>query len=76
MLTLPPSVRIYVVAEPTGLRKRFDGLSVPVAHSFEADPLCGHLFVFRIGEATRSGSCSGNPCHPQLGLLFLFPPAC
>ncbi|WP_437729341.1 IS66 family insertion sequence element accessory protein TnpB [Sorangium sp. So ce861] len=47
MLTLPPSVRVYVAAEPTDLRKSFDGLSALVAQCFGADPLCGHLFVFR-----------------------------
>lgn len=47
MLTLPPSVRVYVAAEPTDLRKSFDGLSVLVAARFGSDPLCGHLFVFR-----------------------------
>ncbi|AUX45908.1 uncharacterized protein SOCE26_074090 [Sorangium cellulosum] len=47
MLTLPPSVRVYVAAEPTDLCKSFDGLSVLVAQCFGADPLCGHLFVFR-----------------------------
>jgi transposase len=47
MLTLPPSVRVYVAAQPTDLRKSFDGLSALVASSFGQDPLCGHLFVFR-----------------------------
>src|SRR5262249_45720258 len=47
MLTLPPSVRVYVAAEPTDLRKSFDGLSALVAQRFGQDPLCGHLFVFR-----------------------------
>jgi transposase len=47
MLTLPPSVRVYVAAEPTDLRKSFDGLSALVVARFGSDPLCGHLFVFR-----------------------------
>jgi transposase len=47
MLTLPPSVHVYVAAEPTDLRKSFDGLSTRVAEKFGHDPLCGHLFVFR-----------------------------
>ena len=47
MLTLPPSVHVYVAREPTDLRKSFDGLSALVAERFGADPLCGHLFVFR-----------------------------
>jgi transposase len=47
VLTLPPSVRVYVAAQPTDLRKSFDGLSALVACTFGQDPLCGHLFVFR-----------------------------
>jgi transposase len=47
VLTLPPSVRVYVAAQPTDLRKSFDGLSSMVAETFGQDPLCGHLFVFR-----------------------------
>lgn len=55
MLTLPPSVRVYVAAEPTDLRKSFDGLSAQVEQRFGADPLCGHLFVFlnRRGDQVR-----------------------
>jgi transposase len=47
MLTLPPSVHVYLAAEPADMRKSFDGLSAIVAERFGADPLCGHLFVFR-----------------------------
>jgi transposase len=44
---MPSSVRVYVAAQPTDLRKSFDGLSALVAETFGQDPLCGHLFVFR-----------------------------
>jgi transposase len=47
VLTMPPSVRVYLAAQPTDLRKSFDGLSALVAQTFGQDPLCGHLFVFR-----------------------------
>jgi transposase len=47
MMMLPPSVRVYVAADPTDLRKSFDGLSAQVAARFGADPYSGHLFVFR-----------------------------
>lgn len=47
MLTLPPSVHVYLAAEPADMRKSFDGLSALVAERFGRDPLCGHLFVFR-----------------------------
>lgn len=46
MLTLPSSVRIYLAAEPTDLRKGFDGLSAATRHVIKQDPLSGHLFVF------------------------------
>jgi transposase len=46
MLTLPPSVSIYVAAQPVDARKSFDGLSALVEASFGLDPLSGHLFVF------------------------------
>jgi len=47
MLTLPPSVHVYIAAEPTDLRRSFDGLSALVAHGLGHDPLSGHLYVFR-----------------------------
>lgn len=55
MLTLPPSVKIYVAASPVDCRKSFDGLSSMVASTFGADPLSGHLFVFlnRRGDQVR-----------------------
>ena len=55
MLTLPPSVKIYVAASPVDCRKSFDGLSSMVESTFGADPLSGHLFVFlnRRGDQVR-----------------------
>ena len=55
MLTLPPSVRVYVATQPTDVRKSFDGLSAAVASRFGHDPLEGHLFVFwnRRGNQVR-----------------------
>lgn len=53
MLTLSPNVRIYVAAEPTDLRKGFDGLSAATRRVISADPLSGHLFVFLNRRANR-----------------------
>ena len=55
MLTLPPSVRIYIAAEPTDLRKSFAGLSALVEPRFGQNPLSGHFFVFynRRGDQIR-----------------------
>lgn len=46
MLTLPPSVRIYLASGVTDLRKSFDGLSGLVRTILLEDPASGHLFVF------------------------------
>lgn len=46
MLTLPPSVRIFVCLEATDMRKGFDGLAAATQEKIGEDPLSGHLFVF------------------------------
>ena len=46
MLTLPPSVRIYVAADAVDLRRGFDGLAAATRSIIRQDPLNGHLFVF------------------------------
>ena len=46
MLSLPPSVRIYLCVQPTDMRKGFDSLAMLVKDHFGCDPLSGHLFVF------------------------------
>ncbi|KKN06833.1 hypothetical protein LCGC14_1073230 [marine sediment metagenome] len=46
MLTLPPSVRIYVAAEAVDLRRGFDGLAAATRSLMGADPMNGHVFVF------------------------------
>lgn len=46
MLSLPPSVRIFVAARATDMRKSFDGLANETRAVIDHDPLSGHLFVF------------------------------
>ena len=46
MLSLPPSVRIFVCLHPTDMRRSFDGLARMASEVLEQDPLSGHLFVF------------------------------
>lgn len=46
MLTLPESVRIYLVTTPTDMRKGFDGLSALVERELGEEVYSGHLFVF------------------------------
>ena len=55
MLTLPPSVKIYLCTAPTDMRKGHDGLSALVKHHLGADVFSGHLFVFvsRLGNRVK-----------------------
>lgn len=46
MLSLPPSVRVFVATQPIDGRKGADSLMVIVRDVFRHDPLTGHLFVF------------------------------
>lgn len=46
MLSLPPSVRIFVARGVTDLRKSFDTLACLVNEVIDEDPQSGHLFVF------------------------------
>lgn len=45
MLTLPPTVRIFVATAPCDLRKQFDGIALLVEQGLRHDPRSGHLFV-------------------------------
>jgi transposase len=53
MLSWPPTVKIYLGAEPTDMRKGFDSLAYLVESSMALDPLSGHLFVFRSRRGDR-----------------------
>lgn len=46
MLSLPPSVKIFVARGATDMRKSFDTLAALVCEVIEEDPQSGHLFVF------------------------------
>lgn len=46
MLTIPPTVRVYLAREPCDMRKSFRGLSGLVREKLSADPLSGHVFCF------------------------------
>ena len=46
MLSISPTVRIFVHALPTDMRKSFDGLYAIVKHAFAKDVLEGDYFVF------------------------------
>ena len=46
MLSLPPSVKVYVSTDETDMRKSIDALSIIVQEILKKDPFSGHLFVF------------------------------
>lgn len=46
MLSLPPSVRLFVATQPVDGRKGADSLMALVRDVLREDPLSGHLFVF------------------------------
>ena len=53
MLTLPPSVRIFLAVQPADMRRGFDGLAALTQEVIGQDPLSGHLFVFRNRRGDR-----------------------
>jgi transposase len=53
MLSWPPTVRIFLAAESTDMRKGFDSLACLVESSMALDPVSGHLFVFRSRRGDR-----------------------
>jgi transposase len=46
MISLPHSVRVFLHAPATDLRKGFDALCGLVTTAFAQDPMSGHLFLF------------------------------
>jgi transposase len=55
MISIPTNTRIWIVAGITDMCKGFTGLialvqTALVQTALEQDPLCGHVFVFRIVE--------------------------
>jgi len=46
MLSIPPTIPIFLYSRPADMRKGFEGLSGIVRQEFEADPLDGSLFLF------------------------------
>ena len=46
MLSLSPSIRIFVHIGPTDMRKQFNGLHSIVTHALKQDIMTGDYFVF------------------------------
>ena len=47
MLSLPPSIRVFLCTQPTDMRRSFDGLAAITEEVLRKNPFSGHLFVFR-----------------------------
>ncbi len=53
MLSFPPAVKLWYCPDPVDMRLGFDGLFNLVRGRLHADPLSGHLFIFRNRAADR-----------------------
>ena len=53
MLTLSPTIRIYLCVRPADFRCGMDRLANLARERVEEDPLNGHLFVFRNRRGNR-----------------------
>jgi transposase len=53
VLSLSPAVKLWYCPEPVDMRLGFDGLFNLVRNRLKADPLSGHLFIFRNRLADR-----------------------
>jgi transposase len=53
VLSLSPAVKLWYCPDPVDMRLGFDGLFNLVRNRLKADPLSGHLFIFRNRPADR-----------------------
>ena len=53
MLSVPVAVKLWYCPTPVDMRLGFDGLFLLVKNRLKADPLSGHLFIFRNKTADR-----------------------
>ena len=53
MLNFPPAIKLWYCPEAVDMRLGFDGLYNLVSTRLKADPLSGHLFIFRNRGADR-----------------------
>jgi transposase len=53
VLNFPPAVRIWLGNQTVDMHRGFDGLAEQVRQHLQADPLSGHVFVFRNKRGDR-----------------------
>jgi transposase len=83
VLSPPPAVKPWSCAQPVAMRPGFDGLFPLVRSRLRADPLSGHLLIFRNRAADRlkvlyrggHGLCLGRQRLEQGRYHFPEPPA-
>ena len=72
MLSLPPTVRVFVVVEPIDMRGSFDALAGAVRR-LGLDPVDGHLYLFL--NRRRNQTTFGIQLSPRGGALPMAPAA-
>ena len=68
MLTLPPSVRIYVALDPVDMRKGFDSLAAIAEHQLQLDPVAGDLVLY----VNKRGHLMKLLFHDRSGWALLY----
>lgn len=58
MLSLPPTMRVFVATGATDMRKSFQGLVALTLGVVRQDPMSGHLYVFF--NARKNSNPSSN----------------
>ena len=72
MLSLPPTIRIWLAAQPADLRKSFDSLAALVRDGLQGDPLSGDIFVLGLPQNSWVVlDVAGNPGGGTSGPRFL-----
>ena len=67
MLTLPPSVRVFLCLAPADMRRSLDGLAALTREILREDPLSGHLFVY----FNRRREAPPTFCAPALRIMWI-----
>lgn len=60
MIGPPANTRVWLVAGHTDMRKGFDGLAAVAQSALDANPFCGHVFVFRGRRGDLISSCGST----------------
>jgi hypothetical protein len=71
-MSLSPAVKLCSCPEAVDMGLGFDGLFGLVRNHLKADPLSGHLFIFRnrVGKLQGEGRGDDRPVHPFHLLRF------